>query len=188
MTLIVCAQQLAGRPVVTLDGDDIAQVKDVVYAAASGSLIGFTLAGRGLLAGPKRKVLPWKDVHAVGRHAVMVTGADRLRDPSDFESDPAGGNDVLGDTVLTDGGTALGKVTDVLVGIGDDAQVVGFEIVTTDALPPAGRRALIPRPVRSGVSGEAIVVPSSATEFAAADVAGFAAVMSSWRTNEQGVR
>jgi uncharacterized protein YrrD len=188
MTLIVRAEDLAGRPVVTLDGDDIGQIKDVVYAAASGSVTGFTLAGRGLLAGPKRKVLPWKDVHAVGRHAVMVSGADRLSDPSSFDMDPAGGADVLGDTVLTDGGTALGKVTDVLVNLGVDAEVVGFEIVTTDALPPPGRRALIPRPARSGASSEAIVVPDSAAEFVAADLARFAAVVSSWRAHELGVR
>jgi uncharacterized protein YrrD len=188
MTLIVCAQQLAGRPVVTLDGDDIAQIKDVVYTTGSGSVFGFTLAGRGLLAGPKRKVLLWKDVHAVGRHAVMVSGTDLLTDPSSLDTDPVGGVDVLGDTVLTEGGTGLGKITDVLIDIGADADVVGFEIVTSDALPPAGRRALIPRPARSGVSDEAIVVPHSTTDFVAGDLTGFATAVSSWRTHEAGVR
>lgn len=35
------------RPVVTLAGEDVAQVKDVVYAAGGGAVGGFTLAGRG---------------------------------------------------------------------------------------------------------------------------------------------
>ena len=188
MTLIVCAHSLVGRPVVTLDGDDLAQIKDVVYTAGSGSVRGFTLAGRGLLAGPKRQVLLWNNVHAVGRHAVMVGGTDGLTDPSNLETDPAGGADVLGDTVLTEGGTALGKVTDVLVDIGADADVVGFEIVTSDALPPAGRRALLPRPAMSGASDEAIVVPDSTTDFVAGDLAGFATAVSSWRARETGVR
>jgi anti-anti-sigma factor len=187
MTRIVCARDLAGRPVVTFDGDDIAQIKDVVYAATNGSVIGFTLAGRKLLSGPKPQMLRWKDVHAVGRHAVMVTDTERLIGPSDFDTDPAGGADVLGDTVLTVGGTALGTVTDVLVDIGGDADVVGFEIVTTDALPPAGRRALIPRTSGSGVSGEAIVVSDTSTGFVTSDLAGFVASLSSWRSRESGV-
>jgi uncharacterized protein YrrD len=67
MTLLLRARDLIGRPVVTLDGDDVAQIKDIVYAGSTGSVLGFTLAGRSLLSGPMREVLPWKHVRSVGR-------------------------------------------------------------------------------------------------------------------------
>lgn len=125
------ARDLIGRPVVTLAGDDIAQVKDVVYSAADGALIGFTLAGRGMLSGPMRAVLPWRHIHAFGPNAVIVADDDRLTDSLPDSRGEAG--DVLGDTVLTVGGTALGTVTDVIVNPATDAGVVGFEVETGEA-------------------------------------------------------
>jgi len=47
--------EVIGRPVVTLNGQDIAQIKDVVYSAGGGAVGGFTLAGRGLFSGPLSK-------------------------------------------------------------------------------------------------------------------------------------
>lgn len=43
--------EITKRPVVTLDGEDVAQVKDIVYAAGAGPVSSFTLAGRGLFSG-----------------------------------------------------------------------------------------------------------------------------------------
>jgi sporulation protein YlmC with PRC-barrel domain len=187
MTLLVRARDLIGRPVVTLDGDDIAQIKDIVYAESTGAVVGFTLAGRTLLSGPMRETLPWKHVHAVGRHAVMITGRDALADPDGVDTGAGPDSDVLGDTVLTRGGTALGTVVDVIIDAGPDAHspagVVGFEITTSDALPPRGRRALIPRPDTYAASGEAIIVADSATDFVANDLAGFGSAVASWRAS-----
>lgn len=36
--------------------------------------------------------------------------------------------DVIGATVMTDAGAALGTVVDVVLEVGDDARVVGFEV------------------------------------------------------------
>jgi len=47
MSVLVRARELIGRPVVTLDGNDIAQVKDLVFDKVSGQVAGFTLNGRG---------------------------------------------------------------------------------------------------------------------------------------------
>ncbi len=44
--------EIAKRPVVTLGGEDVGQIKDIVYSAGGGAVGGFTLAGRGLFAGP----------------------------------------------------------------------------------------------------------------------------------------
>lgn len=179
------ARDLIGRPVVTLAGDDIAQVKDVVYSAADGSVIGFTLAGRGMLSGPMRAVLPWRHIHAVGPHAVIVTDDDRLTDSLPDCRGEAG--DVLGDTVLTVGGTALGTVTDVIVDQAPDAEVVGFEVETGKALAPAGRRVFIPRPGRGASSGEAIIiVPDAVTTFVVNDLFMLASPVASFRDQTNG--
>jgi uncharacterized protein YrrD len=187
MTLLVRARDLIGRPVVTLDGDDVAQIRDIVYAESTGSVLGFTLAGRTMLSGPMRETLPWKYVHSVGRHAIMITGPDALADPDGLDTDTGADSDILGDTVLTQGGTALGTVVDVIIDAAPDEHhppgVVGFEIATSDALPPAGRRALIPRPDTYAASGEAIIVADSATDFVANDLAGFGSAVASWRAS-----
>jgi uncharacterized protein YrrD len=192
MTLLVRARDLVGRPVVTLDGDDVAQIRDIIYAGGTGSVVGFTLAGRTLLSGPMRGALPWKQVHSIGRHAVMIADPDALTDSPDFDTAAASDSDVLGDAVLTRSGTALGEVVDVIIDAGPDAgpdadshaRVVGYEIATSHALPPQGRRALIPGPEIHAVSGEAIVVADSAADFIATDLAGFGATVASWRSSQ----
>ena len=187
MTLFVRARDLIGRPVVTLDGDDVAQIKDIVYAASTGSVLGFTLVGRTLLSGPMREALPWKHVHSVGRHAVMIGDPGALTDSPGFDTGAAADSDVLGDRVLTHSGTALGEVTDVIIDArpddGSDADVVGFEIATTHALPPQGRRALIPRPETDAVSGESVIVADDVTAFIATDLAEFGAAIASSRVS-----
>ena len=52
------ATDVTGLPVVTIaGGDDIAEIKDVVYDAGTHSLIGFTLNKRGWFRGTLRGVL-----------------------------------------------------------------------------------------------------------------------------------
>src|ERR1700712_3433069 len=63
-TRLMRTSELAKRPVVTMAGEDVAQLKDIVYAAGGGQVGGFTLAGRGLLAGPLKQALPWASVAA----------------------------------------------------------------------------------------------------------------------------
>jgi sporulation protein YlmC with PRC-barrel domain len=64
VTLLVRATELVKRPVVTLAGEDVAQIKDVLYDAASGAVSGFTLNGRGIFAGPLKHALPMTGVTA----------------------------------------------------------------------------------------------------------------------------
>jgi uncharacterized protein YrrD len=180
MSVVMRATDLVGRPVVTLGGADVAQVKDVVYAASSRQVIGFTLAGRGPLAGPMRRALPWAAVHAVGRDAVMVVDEDVLADRDEVaEHTEVRDRNTLGDTVMTDRGTALGTVTDVLIELGDRADVVGYEIRTGAALSPAGRQAFLPVTGTVAVSGEAIVVPAEVAAFAVDNLAEFGAALRS---------
>lgn len=143
MTL-VRVRELIGRPVVTLDGDDLAQVKDVVYAEDTGSVLGFTLAGRSLLCPPMRQRLPWKHVHALGRDAIMIADRGAFTDFPVLSTGKAS-LDVLGGTVSATG-AGHGTVVDVVISIGTDADVVGFEVATGAERSPAGHRVLIPWP------------------------------------------
>jgi uncharacterized protein YrrD len=172
MTPPVRARDLIGRPVVTLDGDDLAQIKDVVYAEGTGSVLGFTLAGRSLLSGPMRQRLPWKHVHAVGRDAVMIVDRGAFRDFPGFSTADAADQDVLGDTAVTTGGAELGTVADVIIEFGVEAEVIGFELITRDQHSPDGHRVLVPRSGAHTASGRTITVADDV--FAADDLAGLA--------------
>lgn len=178
------AREVMKRPVVTLAGEDVAEIKDVVYAGARGEVAGFTLNGRGLFAGPSRQALPWSSVHALGRDAVMITGEDVLvpRDEVlELSHATGGGGNVLGSRVLTDTGTDLGKVVEVVLEVGATLDVVGYEIDSSDALGKDGRRVLIPLPDVLAVSGENLMVPAAAIEFVSDDLSGFGAAVQAFR-------
>lgn len=187
MTLLVRASELIGRPVVTLGGEDVAEVKDVVYGAAGGAVIGFTLNPRGgLLRGPLSEVVLWREVHGLGRDAVMIADdlALRPRDHLRKEAASSGGagGDVLGSRVLTTAGTSLGEVTEVIVDVrSDQADVVGYEVEASDALRSNRQRVLIPLPDTLSVSDENLIVPPEAVDFVRDDLAGFGAAVDEFR-------
>ena len=180
--------ELEKRVVVTLAGDDVAQVKDVVYSADGGDVAGFTLAGRGLFAGPLKQMIPWTNVTALGRDAVMIPDAGALVANADFAVpvSSVGRGDILGSRVLTDAGTDLGKVVDVIVEVQDgggsqQADVVGYEIEPSDALGKGSKRVYIPLPDTLAASGEHLMVPAAAQEFVTDDLAGFGAAVDDFR-------
>jgi uncharacterized protein YrrD len=181
VTVLLRAAELVKRPVVTLAGEDVAQIKDVVYASATGELAGFTLNGRGIFAGPMRKTLPWAAVHGLGPDAVMIRDESVFAGKDALAGDGGGsGGSVLGSRVLTDGGRELGRVTDLILAVGEGGtDAVGYEIEPTDEMAP--RRQFVPLPDTLAVSGEALVVPGSATEFIRDDLAGFGAAVDEFR-------
>ena len=81
MTLLMMASAIAGLPVVTVHGgEDIAEVRDVIYDPEAGRLVGLTLNKRGFLSGRHRDVLPAETIHAIGRdahHRSHAVGKDR---------------------------------------------------------------------------------------------------------------
>ena len=142
MSRLMRTSEVTKRPVVTLGGEDIAQVKDVVYSAGGGAVGGFTLAGRGLFSGPSKQALAWSAVMALGPDAVMIRDIDVLESLSTVldqsASSGGSGGDVLGSQVLTDSGTDLGTVADVILEIADQGggqcDVVGYEVEASQAL------------------------------------------------------
>lgn len=187
MSLLMRATEVEKRVVVTLAGDDVAQLKDLVYSA-DGEVVGFTLNGRGLFAGPRKEALPWSGVTALGPDAVVIAdetvfvSRDDVVDRAAQRGGTRGGH-VLGSRVLTDAGVDLGEVTDVVLEVDPTrAVLVGYQIKPTDALGGGNRHtALIPLPAAMAVSGENLMVPASATEFVSDDLAGFGAAVDAFR-------
>ncbi|MGV9562808.1 PRC-barrel domain-containing protein [Streptomyces sp. NPDC003480] len=187
MNELTGARELTGRPVVTLGGDAVAQVRDTVFDGPAGRITGFTLSGRGLLAGPLRKSLPWGAVHALGRHAVLIRDREVLAEPSAVVArKEAAHGQVLGARVLTDAGTEIGVVLDVVVEGGTSGRVVGFRINARESLVTGSRRrrrrVFVPRGETLAVSGRALVVPADAVRFVADDLAGFASRVEAYRS------
>lgn len=176
------AGDLTTRPVVTLDGDLAGEVKDVVFDRGAGRLEGFTLNNHGLFSRSRHDALLWADVYSLGADAVMIRSAevfvpdDRLASRREQRA-----ANVLADQVLTDGGVHLGTVVDVILEVGAEADVVGYEIEASENLSNAGVRMLIPVPAALSISGEKLIVPASAAEFVSSDLAGFGAAVEAFR-------
>ena len=188
------ASEVVKRPVVTMRGEDIAQIKDIIYSAHGGAVGGFTLAGRGMFAGPMKLGLTWHAVAALGADAVMINDESALEATAVvFDaaalSGRAGGN-VLGSQVLTDSGVDLGTVIDVIIAVGETAggqcDVVGYEIEASEALGTKGTRLLIPLPDTIAASAEHLMVPASAKDFVSHDLAGFGAAVTAFRAQLEG--
>jgi uncharacterized protein YrrD len=181
-TLLLRASELAGRPVVTLGGELVAEIKDIVFERTGGRIAGFTLRNPGLFSRSRKDSLPWASVHGVGRDAVMVPDETVLIAAKDLAPrKQARKADVLEDRVLTDNGRDLGRVVDVVLHGGASLDVVGYEVEASEALGTAGRRVLIPLPDTMAVSGENLIVPAAATEFVSEDLAGFGAAVDAFR-------
>lgn len=174
MSDLIRAKELIGLPVVSLaSGDDVAEVRDVIYDSEQHQLIGFTLNKRGLMAGRLKTVLTASALAAVGRDAIMIDDESSISDPA--EAPPAmtrteTGSPVLNDTVLTEDGTDLGSVLSVILTIGASPRAVGYEVST----PGEEGTRFVPIGQQMAVSGEHLVVPGGAQNYAR-DLAAFAA-------------
>ncbi|MBE7190128.1 PRC-barrel domain-containing protein, partial [Jatrophihabitans endophyticus] len=189
MSKLMRTSEITKRPVVTYAGDDVGQIKDIVYSAGGGAVGGFTLAGRGLFAGPLKQALAWTSVAALGADAVMIRDENSLESTDavldrSAASGGSGGN-VLGSQVLSDAGVDLGKVVDVVVEVtgeyGGQCDVVGYEVEASEALGTKGQKLLIPLPDTIAASGEHLMVPASAKDFVGQDLAGFGAAVDDFR-------
>lgn len=183
MTHVMRAGDLIGLPVVSIEsGEDLAEVRDVVYDASRHQLLGFTLNKRGALSGRSKDVLPAGSVSAIGAAAVMVTsdsdlsesgsGPDALQSPGDATS-------VVGHRVLSSDGNDLGQVVGVILTTGDAPAAVGYEISSEDKPD----NAFVPISEQMSLSKDNLLLPAEATEFVRNDLAGFGAAVESYRAS-----
>jgi uncharacterized protein YrrD len=177
--VVIRATSLIGRPVVTLDtATDIAEVKDVVFDPGQARVVGFTLRGRGALGAPSAGVLAAHGIVSIGRDAITVADATVVQgEAPDIEAARSDRRDVLGNEVLTESGSRIGTVVDLVLSVeGGQAEVAGYEVVAED-----GTRALIPIPTPLAVSGKTLMVPDGTKRFVADDLTGFGAAIESFR-------
>src|ERR1019366_8536382 len=179
--LLVTGSAIRGLPGVTISGgEDVAEGRDVIYSPEAGRVVGLTLNKRGFLAGRCREVLPAETIHAIGRDAVMVDDETSLILPEDASAHaghPPAGRDVTAQEVLTEKGTSLGKVRDLVVLVGSNGEVVGYEIDTA-----AGGTGYIPLPAPLAVSGSALGGPEATKEFVEDDPGGVGAAVDEFRS------
>ncbi len=179
--LLTTASAVRGLPVVTVTGgEDVAEVRDIVYDAEAGRIAGFSLNKRGRLSGRRREVLAAERVHAIGRDAVMVGDMDALVDPGDAPAEvgaPDRDRNVIGNDVVTEGGVSLGTIRDVVLLVGGTGEVVGYQLER-----PAGGDGYIPLPAQLAVSGAALVVPNATEQFVRDDLVGLGAAVDEYRT------
>jgi uncharacterized protein YrrD len=180
VSLLITATQINGLPVVTVQGgEDVAEVRDVIYSPEAGRLVGLTLNKRGFFAGRHRDVLPVAAIHAIGRDAVMVLDESNLTAPKDAPDEvarPATERNVIGNDVLTEGGVSLGVVKDLVLLVGSSGEVVGYQIEKPDH-----GGGYIPLPAQLAVSGTALVVPDVTEEFIRDDLVGLGAAVDDFR-------
>jgi uncharacterized protein YrrD len=179
VSVVVRATGLIGRPVVTLDtATDIAEVKDVVFDPGQGCVVGFTLRARGALGSPDAGAVRTEAIASIGRDAVMVANAAVVdRAAPELEVARSDRRDVLGNEVLTESGSRIGTVVDLILRIeGREATVAGYEILAVDET-----RALIPIPSSLAVSGRTLMVPDGTKHYVADDLTGFGAAIDSFR-------
>ncbi len=180
MTRLLRATSLIGRPVVTLAGESPLEIRDIIFDRTAGDILGFTLRKHGFLGSPVKEQLAWSDVHGLGPDAVMV-GADDVF--SEETSLAESGGDVLGDRVMTEGGTDLGEVVEVIISSGRSADVVGFEIEPAEDLQDGdGHNVFIPLPDTVSLSGDNVIVPDTATAYIRDDLSGFGGAVTEFRS------
>lgn len=175
---LIRASDVAGLPVVTIDGgDDAAEIKDVVYDASQHDLIGFTLNKRGWFRGSMSSTLPSEQVAGIGPDAVMIADPNCITDTggaTPLEA-PKDSYDVMGNEVVSSSGVVLGKVIDVIIETGANPNAVGYEVETESG------SLFVPASAQMGLSGENLIVPAEAEEFTNNDLVGFGASVSSFR-------
>ncbi len=184
MNRLARATEMIGLPVVTLGGEDVAEVRDVVFESRRGDLLGFTLNQRGFFAGRLRTTLLVDDVRAVGHDAVIVQDPGALHerdDAPDAVADPATDQDVIGAPVITEEGTRLGAVADVVMSLGEKIEAVGYELSDLTGVGGHDGRAFVPLPDQLAVSGDALLVPTDLQEFLRDDLTGFGGAIDDYR-------
>ncbi len=182
---LVKAMDVSGLPVVTVDGgEDVAEIKDVVFDGASHRLIGFTLNKRGWFRGRLKSLLGAGDIQAIGPDAVMVSTEADLTEPDSAHPAMTGDEPLVtidGTRVLAGDGTELGSVCGVVLSTGSPPAAVGYEVDTGDGA------VFVPISAELAISDDNLLLPAAAKDFIVDDLTGFGAAVADFRAKlEQG--
>jgi uncharacterized protein YrrD len=181
---LIRARDVTGQVVVSIaSGEDVAEIRDVVYDGEAHRLLGFTLNKRGRFAGRLKSVLGAGSVASIGPDAVMIDDESAIDDrghrPAGLD-DLSSARPVLGNRVLSSDGIDLGEVVAVILSTGDEPTAVGYELQQSDRADTS----FVPISAQMALSGENLVLPPDATDFVRNDLAGFGAAIASYRSPE----
>lgn len=140
---MIRARTLHGRSVVDLEAaEKLGAIEDVLLDPEGGRVAGFVVGeGRAPGAGGKRWVLPAGAVYALGKDAVTIQGgAGRETDVGDEGALPRLSK-LIGHKMITEGGTVLGAIEDVL--LDDQSGAIAAYAFQRDAGPASGLGALL---------------------------------------------
>ena len=119
MTALMRGGDVIGLAVVDVStGEDVAEVRDIIFEPSEGIIGGFTLGRRGFFGRRLREVLPAEMIRSVGTHAVTIDSAAAITDPNEAPAEVAAVDrkaDVTANEVMTESGRKLGRVRDVIV-------------------------------------------------------------------------
>lgn len=177
---VMRASDVSGLPVVTINGgDDVAEIRDVVFDGTNHRLVGFTLNKRGWFRGRLRRQLPATSVVAIGPDAVMVADDADLEDPASAPgalSGDAETHSVIGNRVISADGNDLGRIIGVVISTGDEPEAVGYEVEADN-----GGTYFVPISIQIALSDDNLLLPESTTDFIRNDLAGFGASIADYR-------
>ncbi len=183
---VLRATSLVGLPVVSIaTGEDIAEIRDVIYDAGSHALVGFTLNKRGFLAGRLKDTLGTDQVAAIGNDAVMVStdaAVSEAADAAEVLERPKDSAQVIGNRVVSTGGDELGEVVGVILTTGQQPSAVGYEVARVGG----EGSVFVPISAQMSLSNENLILPAESTEFIRDDLAGFGAAVTEFRNRTIG--
>lgn len=119
---------MVGLPVLTVEGERLGEVEELLLGRGGRRVIGFLLAGGSVLGG--RRVYPYEEVRSIGNAAVVVARPQavlRTRRRDRLARLLAGHQALVGKRLLDGRGDDLGVVTD-LVFDPADGTVLGYEL------------------------------------------------------------
>ncbi len=153
-------RDIVGRPVMSAgNGEQVGSVADVLVTSAGDRVVGIVLHA-GLLSG--ERVLPYDDVQAIGRDALIARTEEHVMVPRDWQDlgiAAVRSSSLRHKRVVTGDGRQLGRVKDVYID-GPTGQVRAYEIEGRGGL--FGARAALPRTNAVRVGPDAMIVPEDA--------------------------
>lgn len=138
-------KELAGLAVIDVrDGKKLGTVSETVVSPDDGRLLGFVLKSGGMLS-REESAVEIDDVRSVGADAITVEGEEIIHRPEatqpNFQEARTGDRTLIGRKIVTQGGTVLGQVADLV--INEEARRLGSILIgggvfeSRDAIPAA---------------------------------------------------
>lgn len=171
-------KSLIGKPVISLDtGTQIGETHDIVYSAAAGRLVGFTLLqNAGLFKRGDTFWLPAESIHSIGEDAVTIQSDSTLvaveGDVNDYAA--AAGQGVLGKRLMTEEGKFLGAIDDVLIER-SSMKVVAYEVSGGIIQDLYQGQTDVPVDTVISIGHDVVIVPSSVQDLIQAPKGGLIA-------------